>query len=91
MSTATAHKSAIISEYGGTAKNTGSAPVQIALLTDRITQLTEHLKSHKKDFHSRRGLLQMVAKRAKLLKYVSRTDVEGYRKLTEKLGIRQKA
>lgn len=91
MSTATAHKSAIISEYGGTAKNTGSAPVQIALLTDRITQLTEHLKGHKKDFHSRRGLLQMVAKRAKLLKYVSRTDVEGYRKLTEKLGIRQKA
>jgi small subunit ribosomal protein S15 len=83
-------KSKLISEFGGNAKNTGSAPVQVALLSERITQLTEHLKTHKKDFHSRRGLLLMVAQRAKLLKYISKTDIDGYRKLTEKLGIRQK-
>ena len=87
----TAKKSALISEYGGNARNTGSAPVQVAMLSERINQLTEHLKGHKKDFHSRRGLLLMVAKRARLLKYINKTDVEGYRKLTEKLGIRQKA
>ena len=87
----TAKKSALIAEYGGNARNTGSAPVQVAMLSERINQLTEHLKGHKKDFHSRRGLLLMVAKRARLLKYINKTDVEGYRKLTEKLGIRQKA
>ena len=86
----TALKSKLITEYGGNAKNTGSAPVQVALLSERINQLTEHLKGHKKDFHSRRGLLLMVARRARLLKYVNKNDVEGYRKLTEKLGIRQK-
>jgi len=86
----TTTKSKLIQEFGGSATNTGSAPVQVALLTERINQLTEHLKSHKKDFHSRRGLLLMVAQRAKLLKYISKTDIEGYRKLTEKLGIRQK-
>ncbi|HAT10847.1 MAG TPA: 30S ribosomal protein S15 [Planctomycetes bacterium] len=86
----TALKSKLITEYGGNAKNTGSAPVQVALLSERINQLTEHLKGHKKDFHSRRGLLLMVAQRAKLLKYIGKNDVEGYRKLTEKLGIRQK-
>lgn len=85
-----AQKSAIIKQYGGSDKNTGSAPVQVALLSQRITELTEHLKGHKKDFHSRRGLLLMVAKRAKLLKYINKTDVEGYRKITEQLGIRQK-
>ncbi|MEK7415120.1 MAG: 30S ribosomal protein S15 [Planctomycetota bacterium] len=87
----TAKKSALIAEYGGNARNTGSAPVQVAMLSERINQLTEHLKGHKKDFHSRRGLLLMVAKRARLLKYINKTDVEGYRKLTEKLGIRQKS
>lgn len=86
----TARKSVIINEFGGNAKNTGSAPVQVALLSERINELTEHLKGHKKDFHSRRGLLLMVAQRAKLLKYINKTDVDGYRKLTEKLGIRQK-
>ena len=86
----TAQKSQIITEFGGVAKNTGSAPVQVALLSQRITELTEHLKGHKKDFHSRRGLLLMVARRARLLKYINKTDVEGYRKLTDKLGIRQK-
>jgi len=90
MALATARKSVIINEFGGNAKDTGSAPVQVALLSERINELTEHLKGHEKDFHSRRGLLLMVAQRAKLLKYINKTDVEGYRKLTEKLGIRQK-
>jgi len=86
----TTTKSKLINDFGGKATNTGSAPVQVALLSERITQLTEHLKGHKKDFHSRRGLLLMVARRAKLLKYINKTDVEGYRSLTDKLGIRQK-
>ena len=88
---APARKLELIKEFGGTDKNTGSSPVQVALLTERINMLTEHLKGHKKDFHSRRGLLLMVAQRARLLKYITKTDIEGYRKLTEKLGIRQKA
>ena len=90
MPTAKARKSELIQQFGGKDSNTGSTPVQIALLSERINQLTEHLKGHKKDFHSRRGLLLMVAKRAKLLKYINKTDVEGYRKITEQLGIRQK-
>jgi small subunit ribosomal protein S15 len=90
MPLASSQKTDIIGKFGGSAKNTGSAPVQIALLSERISQLTEHLKGHKKDFHSRRGLLMMVARRAKLLKYLNKSDVESYRKLTEQLGIRQK-
>ena len=77
-------------EFGGSEANTGSAPVQIALLTERITELTDHLRTHKKDNHSRRGLLAMVAQRAKLLKYVNKRSVEEYRELTAKLGIRRK-
>ena len=83
-------KAELIKEFGGSEGNTGSADVQVALLTDRINELTEHLKSHKKDHHSRRGLLMLVAKRNKLLKYIARQDVERYRALTAKLGIRQK-
>ena len=83
-------KSTLIKEFGGTDKNTGSASVQIALLSERINHLTEHLKGHKKDFHSRRGLLMMVAKRQKLLKFINASDIEEYRRLTEKLNIRQK-
>ncbi len=83
-------KSELIASFGGSTSNTGSAPVQIALLTERINDLTEHLKGHQKDFHSRRGLLMMVARRAKLLKYLAKTDVVHYRQLTEKLSIRQK-
>ncbi len=90
MSITKDRKGTLIKEFGGTDKNTGSAAVQIALLSERINHLTEHLKGHKKDFHSRRGLLMMVAKRQKLLKYINQTDIEQYRKLTEKLGIRQK-
>jgi small subunit ribosomal protein S15 len=85
-----ARKSEIATEFGGSDKNTGAPAVQIALLTERINHLTEHLKGHKKDVHSRRGLLLMVAQRQKLLKYVSGKDIEAYRKLTDKLGIRQK-
>ena len=80
----------LVKEFGKSDKNTGSAPVQIALLSERITHLTEHLKGHKKDFHSRRGLLMMVSKRNKLLKYLQNNDIEQYRALTEKLGLRQK-
>lgn len=83
-------KASLIQEFGGAATNTGSTAVQVALLSERINHLTEHLKSHKKDFHSRRGLLMMVAKRQKLLKYMHTSDIEQYRSLTEKLGIRQK-
>jgi len=85
-----ARKTEIAKEFGGSDKNTGSPAVQIALLTERINHLTEHLKGHKKDFHSRRGLLLMVAQRQKLLKYLGGKDIEAYRQLTDKLGIRQK-
>ena len=83
-------KTEIIKEFGASDKNTGSADVQVALLSERISYLTEHLKMHKKDHHSRRGLLKLVAKRSKLLKYIGKKDVSHYRELTAKLGIRQK-
>ena len=83
-------KAELIGKFGGKATNTGSAPVQVAMLSERISQLTEHLKTHPKDFHSRRGLLMMVSRRQKLLKYLNNTDIEGYRKLTADLNIRQK-
>ena len=79
-------KSAIIAEYGRKPGDTGSPEVQIAILTARITELTEHLKANQKDHHSRRGLLKMVGQRRGLLK---KTDLEGYRALIEKLGIRK--
>ena len=81
-------KSAIIAEYARKEGDTGSCEVQIAVLTERIKELTEHMKVNKKDFHSRRGLIQMVSKRKKLLKYLEKTDLEGYRALKAKLGIR---
>ena len=77
-----------IEEYRRHDKDSGSAEVQVALLTDRITQLTEHLKVHKKDFASRRGLLKMVGRRSALLKYVNRQSPESYQALITKLGIR---
>ena len=82
-------KTAIINEYARTAGDTGSPEVQIAVLTARIAELTEHLKTNKKDHHSRRGLLKMVGKRRGLLDYLKKTDIEGYRALIEKLGIRK--
>lgn len=82
-------KQSIINEYGRTPQDTGSPEVQIALLTARITELTEHLKSNNKDHHSRRGLLKMVGQRRGLLEYLKKTDLDGYRKLIERLGLRK--
>lgn len=82
-------KAEIIKTYGRTPEDTGSPEVQIALLTARIVELTEHLKVNKKDHHSRRGLLKMVGQRRNLLEYLKKKDLEGYRALIEKLGIRK--
>jgi small subunit ribosomal protein S15 len=81
-------KSATIQKYRTTEKDTGSTRVQVAILTDRINFLNDHFRAHKKDHHSRRGLLKMVGKRRRLLSYMKRTDVEGYRKLVQELGLR---
>ena len=82
-------KAEILKTYAREANDTGSAEVQIALLTERINELTEHLRVHKKDDHSRRGLLIMVGKRKRLLKYLESKDVERYRNIITKLGIRK--
>ena len=82
-------KDAIIKEYARHEGDTGSPEVQIALLTKRINDLTEHLKIHKKDHHSRRGLLIMVGKRRNLLNYLTKKDINRYRAIIEKLGIRK--
>ena len=82
-------KQEIITTYRRDEKDTGSPEVQIALLTERINELTEHLKVHKKDNHSRRGLLIMVGARRNLLKYLSDNDVQRYRDIVEKLGLRK--
>lgn len=82
-------KARVVAEYGQSEKNTGSTETQIALLTERILYLTEHFKVHKKDTNSRRGLLKLVGQRRKLLKYLQRTDLGGYRSLIEKLNIRK--
>nr|WP_330408051.1 30S ribosomal protein S15 [Vallitalea guaymasensis] len=82
-------KQEIIAEFGRNATDTGSPEVQIALLTARINHLTEHLKMHKKDHHSRRGLLMMVGQRRGLLQYLKNKDIEGYRSLIKKLGLRR--
>ena len=82
-------KQAIINEYARTPGDTGSPEVQVAILTARIAELTEHLKSNKKDHHSRRGLLKMVGQRRGLLAYLKKIDIERYRALIERLGIRK--
>ncbi len=82
-------KEQIIKEYGKTPTDTGSTEVQVAILSYRIKELTEHLKDHQKDHHSRRGLLKMVGKRRGLLDYLKKKDIESYRQLIEKLGIRK--
>ncbi len=79
----------VVDEYGTHSTDTGSPEVQVALLTERINHLTEHLKIHKKDHHSRRGLLMMVGKRRRLLRYLQEQDVERYRALIAKLGLRR--
>ena len=82
-------KQAIIAEYGRTPGDTGSPEVQIAILTARIAELTAHLQENPKDHHSRRGLLKMVGQRRGLLAYLKKTDIERYRALIEKLGLRK--
>ena len=82
-------KAEIIAAYGRKEGDTGSPEVQIALLTERIRDLTEHLKVNPKDHHSRRGLLMMVGQRRGLLTYLKKTDLDGYRALIEKLGLRK--
>ena len=88
MSLSAAEKAEIIKTYQKSANDTGTSPVQIALLTHNIIKLTEHFKIHKHDHHSRRGLLHMVEQRRKLLTYIKRTDYKGYRELIAKLGLR---
>ncbi len=79
----------VVSQFARHEGDTGSAEVQVALLTERITQLTEHLKTHQKDHSSRRGLLKMVGKRSALLKYLTRTDRERYQNIIARLGLRK--
>ena len=85
----TIEKSSIIAEYGRHEGDTGSPEVQVALLTARINHLNEHLKLNKKDHHSRRGLLLMVGQRRNMLEYLKRVDIERYRALVAKLGLRK--
>ena len=82
-------KQEIIKEYGKSDTDTGSAEVQVALLSNRIDHLTDHLKTHKKDHHTRRGLLMLVGKRKRLLQYLQNQDVQRYRNIIEKLGLRR--
>ena len=82
-------KTQIITDYCRAENDTGSAEVQIAVLSKRIAELTEHLKAHKTDHHSRRGLLKMVGQRRRLLEYLKREDVERYRELIQRLGLRR--
>ena len=89
MSLDAATKKQIISEYAMTDGDTGSPEVQVALLTHRIKNLTEHLKSHKHDHHTRRGLLLLVGQRRRLLNYLQKNDITRYRSLVERLGLRR--
>lgn len=82
-------KAEIVKEFGKFEGDTGSIEVQIALLTEKINHLTDHLRVHKKDFHSRLGLLKMVGQRKRLLAYLTKKDLEGYRNLIARLGIRK--
>ena len=89
MAVTTADKARIVTDYQRAKADTGSPEVQVALLTERINMLTGHFKTHVKDFHSRRGLLKMVSTRRSLLDYLKRKNVEGYRSLIERLGLRK--
>jgi small subunit ribosomal protein S15 len=82
-------KAELTSQFGKDAQDTGNTRVQVALLTERINQLTGHLRTHSKDHHSRRGLLMLVGRRRRLLNYMQRSDLEGYRELIKELGLRR--
>ena len=88
MAVSKERKAELVAQYGANDKDSGSAEVQVALLTERIKGLTEHMKVHPKDFHTRRGLLMLVGKRRRLLSYIKARDIEDYRKLIKSLGIR---
>ena len=89
MSLAAEQKKELIKEYQTNEKDTGSPEVQVALLTQRIQYLTEHFKTHKKDHHSRRGMLKLVGQRRRLLDYLKKNDVDRYRTLIKRLGLRR--
>ena len=82
-------KTELVTQFGESPQDTGNTRVQVALLTERINQLTEHLRDHKSDHHSRRGLLMLVGKRRRLLGYYQKKDLEGYRSLIRELGLRR--
>jgi small subunit ribosomal protein S15 len=82
-------KQQIVEQFGATPQDTGNTRVQVALLTERINLLTEHLRTHKHDHHSRRGLLMLVGQRRRLLQYLEKSDLEGYRALIKELGLRK--
>ena len=81
-------KAELTAQFGKNAQDTGNSKVQVAILTERIRELTEHMKSHHKDFHTRRGLLMLVGKRRRLLSYIKKNDINEYRELIAQLGIR---
>lgn len=89
MALSTVEKKSILAEYGVHDSDTGSPEAQIALLTKRIRDLTEHLRTHKHDHHSRRGLLLLVGRRRRLLNYLTKVDIERYRSLIQRLGLRR--
>jgi small subunit ribosomal protein S15 len=82
-------KAELVERFGATAQDTGSTKVQVALLSQRISELTEHMKAHRHDHHSRRGLLKLVGRRRRLLNYLQKHDLEGYRALIRELGLRR--
>lgn len=88
MAVSKERKAELVAQYGANDKDSGSAEVQVALLTERIKSLTEHMKTHPKDFHTRRGLLMLVGKRRRLLSYIKARNIEDYRTLIKSLGIR---
>ena len=81
-------KAELTAQFGKNAQDTGNSKVQVAILTERIRELTEHMRSHQKDFHTRRGLLMLVGKRRRLLSYIKKNDINEYRELIAQLGIR---
>jgi small subunit ribosomal protein S15 len=89
MTVTAERKRELVSRFGRSESDTGATEVQVALLTDRINELTEHLRTHSKDHHSRRGLLKMVGRRRRLLQYLRRRDLERYRELVRDLGLRR--
>ena len=89
MSLTQEKKAELIEKFGASAQDTGKPEVQVALLTERINQLTDHLRTHKKDHHSRRGLLMLVGRRRRFLRYLERSDLERYRSLVKELGLRK--